>query len=67
MNTKNVDIPRARVRNGADKRRVQMSLMPAERNELDEMARVNGMGDSAFAAMVYRKGLAALKAEQCAA
>lgn len=36
-----------------------MSLMPAERNELDEMARVNGMGDSAFAAMVYRKGLAA--------
>lgn len=44
-----------------------MSLMPAERNELDEMARVNGMGDSAFAAMVYRKGLAALKAEQCTA
>lgn len=63
MNTTNVDAPRARVRNGADKRRVQMSLMPNERNELDALAKTHGMGDSAFAAMVYRKGLAILKAE----
>lgn len=67
MNTTNEVIPRARVRNGADKRRVQMSLMPAERNELDELAKAFGMGDGAFAAMVYRKGLAALKAEKRAA
>lgn len=64
MDTTNEAIHRARARNGADKRRVQMSLMPEERIELEERAAALGMSDSAFAAMVYRKGLAVLKAEQ---
>lgn len=67
METTTGVIPRARARNGADKRRVQMSLMPHERQELDSLAIANGLGDSAFAAMVYRLGLKHFKATQQAA
>ncbi|MDC7699569.1 hypothetical protein [Vogesella indigofera] len=44
-----------------------MSLPTAERDELEALAVQYGLGDSAFAAMVYRKGLAVLKAEHRAA
>ncbi|MDN0081631.1 hypothetical protein QU487_02500 [Crenobacter sp. SG2305] len=57
---------RSRAPNGIDRRVVAMRLFPDERAQLDSLARQMGISDSATAAVIYRKGLAAMQAEHTA-